>query len=403
MLLQHAKGFHQTSLLDETEGPSVRLGVSLATLMVIGALVVTPLFSLSPQARADPQDAPCRPRVASILFHVWNSQATIIFRGVSYTDGGVTSIQWGCGQSYSIQQGSMGANFLFRQWASDAGSFSSQTATSATFYPAGNSGAITMITQYPGNLPISNWGGYIGDTAAFSETTYSMSLQLTVPDVIAYVPSPNNGNDVVSVWVGLGGCASGFPPPCSNTNALWQAGFYIHKAQSGAQWINPFTDECLGAGQCQLAYQFSNNAATGDTVWALVSYSSGGGVAYSIRDFGPGYVWWISGGCPGHCYTNFVPSLTTSELIVEAPVGGLINECGVPAGYQCVMPNFGTVTFPNNTWGPSGADWSIGYLRCIAADGHSPLSNFANPGYFTSGSLTKSGQWSVSWGTNPVP
>lgn len=354
-----------------------------------------------------PVRAVCRSRVASILFHVWNAQGTVVFNGNSYTEGSSTSISWGCGQSYSISYSWIGSNFAFRQWGSDAGTFQSQTSQSTTFYPAGNSGAIAMVTYY---IPssISNWGGYVADIASSPPGTTSWSSYATfkLPTSIHYQQAPNSGSDRLVAWVALGGCS--LPPPCASTDALWQGGLSLALTSGNSVTIHPFTDECGSTTSCNSAYvwAFPNptyNVALGDSVYMQLSYSSSSGVSYYIQDLGPGNTWTIQGGCPGYCYSNFIPATDTAEWIVEAPTANsFLSDCGVPAGSQCVFPNFGTITVPNNSFGttPLSADWSLGIIRMMGSDG-SQTGGYANPGLFTNGPVSNSGGWSVTWATSP--
>jgi hypothetical protein len=98
------------------------------------------------------------------------------------------------------------------------------------------------------------------------------------------------------------------------------------------------------------------------------------------------------------------PDLSTGEVILEPEYeAGLITPCAVPSsGGFCVLPNFGTLTVPNNQWSIPGADWSVGLLR-LDAEGQYPSGNtYGNPSYVTSGPRANSGSFSWVFGTSPT-
>jgi hypothetical protein len=366
----------------------------LSRLVLAGVLISLLVLALPGASGDDASQRPCIPRWANIVFRIWYGAGSIVFNGVTYQDGQYTSIRWGCpGISYSIR---VGSGTMFRQWASDAGTFDSQTSTSTTFHQAGNSGSKVMVLN--GVIPPTlNWGGYIGDVhwIPFDPLYgYSAALTFAIPTTLQYVSAPNGASDIMLVWTGLGGW--------TGSGALWQAGIKIQVNSGNSVTLQAFTDECISFTMCQGLYTFSNPLAKGDTVQIVVSYLSSTGVSYYIVDLGPTYAWTISGGCPGNCYPNFIPSLATGEVIVESAYAtGLINPCGVPAnGGYCVMPNFGTITVPNNGWGVPGGTWATGLIRYDADDTHG---HYANPNYLTSGSSTMSGGFSWSWSTSPAP
>ena len=211
--------------------------------------------------------------------------------------------------------------------------------------------------------------------------------------------------DKVSVWAGLGGCSPGLPPTCG-TN-LWQAGFLMTVTSGGSVAVHPFTEECTTTN-CQPAYIWNGlfntvNIALGDRVYVQVSYSTSGGVSFYMQDYGPGDTWTLQGGCPGNCIANYASDTESSEWVVEAPTAVASgSDCGVQQGYLCVLPNYGSFTIPNNSFGttPLSADFALGLLRTIGDESHQP-SDYSKPSYLTNGPISNSGGWTVTWGTTP--
>lgn len=358
-----------------------RLACIAIVLFALG--IVLPISSM-------PAYAVCRSRVATIVFHIWYGRengASIMFGGSSFTDGDSTSITWGCGQTYQVRIGF--AEDPFRQWASDAGSFSSQTSNPATFYPSGDSGSVAMVRNR--NPLTNNWGGYVADIHNLnpgSNYRYSSALQIRITNS-TYNSAPNNANDVLLIWAGLGGY----------NGALWQAGMRIIVSPGGTNSFDEFTDYCTSGSQssCQTENLNYENFLGGDTVSIIVSYLAGTGASFSIQDLGPSYTWTWSG-----TFSGYAPDLTTGEIIFEPEwETGYITVCSVPSsGGYCVLPNFGTMTVANNAWAVPGADWSSALLRMDAQGQYPSGTTYANPSYLTSGARFTSGSFSWVYGTS---
>jgi hypothetical protein len=357
--------------------------------MVAAVLLVSVTFIVF--TAASPAFGVCRSRTASIAFRIWwgaENGATINFNGHSYTDGGSTNILWGCGQNYPISVGF--AENPFRQWASDAGTFSNQAATSATFYPSGDSGHIAMVMNLPALT--SGWGGYIGDLHHLSFPPgyqYSTHVQFTLPQS-SYNSAPSSGDDVMLVWTGLGGWNGG----------LWQAGVRIVVHSGGANSFQEFTDYCSGSAisTCQGETLYNDAMSPGDQLSVIVWYSTSSGAQFSIQNLGPYHTWTRTGSCSG-C----TPDLTTGEVVVEPEYEtGIFNQCHVPSGGgYCVLPNFGSIPVPSNLWTVPGGSWCAALLR-TEAQGQYPSGNtYAIPGYITSGGLSVSGSFSWTYSSSP--
>jgi hypothetical protein len=264
-----------------------------------------------------------------------------------------------------------------------------------------------------GNPGKSNWGGYIASNQA-GASQMVVSGTFVLPSSYQYVAAPNGGSDAVSIWTGIGGWNF-----INGNKYLWQAGVVITVNSANSPSIYPFYEEVdANLGCCpQWNLGWSGfQVSPGDTIRAQVLHAAYGpmfnitdGASWATRKWST--LWEF---CPWgpvnygdnpakYCIDHFVPDTSTNDWIVEAPTAaGASNPCGVPASSLCVLPNYGTFTFPAGSMAATNyAGWAMPVLREVGDSYfYNGVEGYTNPGLLISD--YPSGRYGDQYGTAPV-
>ena len=387
--------------------------VRLANILFVTVILAAMLFAPSVAARLPPPPPPCQPSYTTVTFHIWQGVGSIIFDNQVKYDGSTASIDYSCKIFYSIAVNFVSTGYYFRQWASNAGGFFGETSTPTTFSASGVPGGITMVigdvdSAHPGQ---NIWGGYLVSNAP-GASQMLVSGTFVVPSAYQYLTASNGAVDDVFMWTGMGGWLG-------NAN-LWQAGVEIRVNSANSPTIIPFFEEFKGDQTCCPPWDLGRNGfhvSPGDTIRAQVLYTSANGVMFNMTDgtswasrkwstlfefcpWGP----YTAGANPAiYCVDNFAPDTSTNEWIVEAgQLAGAPNICGVPAHNVCVLPNYGTVSFPLNSMAATNyPGWAMPFRRWVGYGyTYNGITGYTNPGVIHSDN--GGGNYADQYGTSPV-
>ncbi len=372
-----------------------RVFLALAVFSVC-AMVTAPAFALaqtSPDRLPGPPP-PCNPPIVGITFHIYHGLAQIYFAtafpspgpGAIYSDGQSVGVPANCGNGYSISPVIPSSDpYPFYSWASDSGSFSNPQTTQSNVLWPGGTGGLTLVLDYGQ----SNWGGYVRSGTGLN----TVSTTFTLPSSATYVPLPSGypppgytANNIVSIWAGIGGFATG---------DLVQAGMEIFVTPTGAVSAHPFIEEVDPAAHCCAAVVNTDLGANlGDQIQVSVQRINGAS-HFSIAD---GNKWNWSTGCifEGYCAPGgWNPDSSTVEWVGEAAF------CYPPSSpngppVQCASPSASTIAFNTMANQFCPIFWAQSLVRTIGAD--NLVSQHLTPGVIASGySCAYPGQFSITY------
>ena len=194
-------------------------------------------------------------------------------------NGGILTLDQN--KMYTITAVDLQRSAAFWQWATNAGSLSSNSSSPTQFTPT-TSGTLSLITLFRpdssrGNQSLANvWIGYADSSCAGACT--SVSGMFTLP--------ASTGSSGVNMWVGIGGMGGG---KGNNYTSLWQAGVQMNASLAGGYTVWAWWVACVGgATYCNA----TNSPVHYDKSWVInpqdeifVWIETGGGSSwFEIQD-----------------------------------------------------------------------------------------------------------------------